>query len=295
MTSLRPLIVLFALAAAAPSHAAPSREAIEKLGGKVTETAGVITQVQVDASAFTEADFRTLGQYPALKKLSLSGKTITDQTLPLLAGLTELEELSTDRTMLSDDGYRHFAQFPKLRMLSLFHPSWDMKEFTGAGLAHLKALPKLERLTFAGSTAGDAAMEAIGQLTQLKEFRTWHSMQTQAGNQHLPKLVNLTALRIGQRLPRGKVSPPSFDEATIPLLAQMKALQKLELTEARLTAKGLAPLKDLPNLKQLIIQQVDITPAEVESLRATFKDVKIDYKPITPEEREELIVKKLRL
>jgi len=297
---LRGLILTVAfvswLSSPAGVQADSAGDALRKLGAKVTETGGVIAQAQVSAASFTEADFRVLGACTSLKKLTISGKTLNDETLPLLAGLTQLEELSTDGTMLSDEGYRHFVAFPQLRSLALFHPSWDLKTFTGRGLAHLKALPKLERLTFAGSMARDEALEAIGQLTQLREFRTWHTMQTQAGNQHLLKLTNLKALRIGQRLPKWGQSPePSFDASTIPVLARIQSLERLEVTEARFTAKDLQPLKGLPHLKQLSIQTTDIPEADVTELRRLLPGVTIDFKPMTAEDIETTLVKKLKL
>lgn len=269
---------------------------LNALGAKVTETAGVVTQVNVKCDAFTEADFRTLGSFTTIKDLTISGKTITDETLALLTGLTELERLSSDGIQLTDAGYKHFTAFQKLKSLSFFHPAFRSEKFTGSGLAHLKALPKLERLTFAGSTAGDAAMEAIGQLTQLKEFRTWHTAQTQAGNTHLLKLTNLTGLRMGQRLPSwGKDSPISFDESTMATLAQIKTLESLELTEARLSAKIIPHLKSLPKLTKLKLETVDISAADVEAIQAALPGCKVDFKPMTDAEKEALLVKKLRL
>ena len=269
---------------------------LQKLGAKVTQTAGVVTQVNVKCDAFTEADFKTLGSFTTIKDLTISGKTITDSTLALLTGLTELERLSSDGIQLTDAGFRHFTAFQKLKSLSFFHPAFRSKEFTGSGLAHLKALPKLEKLTFAGSTAGDAAMEAIGQLMQLKEFRTWHTAQTQAGNAHLLKLTQLTGLRIGQRLPEwGKDTPISFDESTLEVLAQLKALESLELTEARLSAKIIPHLQALPKLTQLKIETVDIPKSDVEALRAALPHCKVDFKPMSDAEEEFLLVKKLRL
>ena len=271
-------------------------EALKKLGAIVKETAGVVTQVTVKCDAFAEADFRTLGSFTTIKDLTISGKTITDETIALLTGLTELERLSTNEIQLSDAGYKHFAAFQKLTSLSFFHPAFKSDKFTGAGLAQLKALPKLERLTFAGSTAGDTAMEAIGQLTQLKEFRTWHTAQTQAGNAHLLKLTNLTALRVGQRLPDwGKDSPVSFDESTLPVIAQIETLETLELTEARLSAKIIPSLKALPKLARLKIQTVDIPLADVEEIKAALPAVKVDHEPISETDKEATLVKKLRL
>lgn len=269
---------------------------LQKLGAKVTEAGGVVTQVQVKCDAFTEADFRTLGSFTTIKNLSISGKTITDETIALLTGLTELEMLSTDGIQLTDAGYKHFAAFQKLKSLAFFHPAFRSKDFTGSGLAELKALPKLERLTFAGSTAGDVAMEAIGQLTQIKEFRTWHTAQTQAGNAALLKLTNLTGLRIGQRLPEwGKDAPVSFDDSTMVTIAQIKTLESLELTEARLSAKIIPQLQALPRLVRLKIETVDISAADVEAIRAALPKCKVEYKAMSDEEKEATLVKKLRL
>ena len=267
---------------------------LQKLGAKLTETAGVVTQVQVKCDAFTEADFRTLGSFTTIKDLTISGKTITDDTLALLTGLSELERLSSDGIQLTDEGYKHFVAFQKLKSLSFFHPAFRSEKFTGSGLSYLKALPKLEKLTFAGSTAGDTAMEAIGQLTQLKEFRTWHTAQSQAGNAHLLKLP-LTALRIGQRLPNGKDSPVSFDESTMATLAQIKTLESLELTEARLSAKIIPQLKVLPKLTKLRIETVDISAADVEAIKAALPNCTVDFKPISDADKEATLVKKLRL
>jgi hypothetical protein len=139
-------------------------------------------------------------------------------------------------------------------------------------------------------------MAAIGQLSQLKEFRTWHTAQTQAGNAHLLKLSRLTSLRIGQRLPDwGKDSPVSFDESTIETLAQVKTLETLELTEARLSAKIIPHLTALPKLTMLKIENVDISSADVEAIKAALPACKVDFKPMAAAETESLLVKKLRL
>lgn len=280
----------------ASALAAPSAESLLKLGGKVVEKQGVITELTVDAKAFTPDDFKLIGSCTTLKKLTLNGNTLTDDTLPLLAGLTELEELSTNGSRLTDAGFKHFAAFKNLRSLALWHPSFGFDGFTGTGLAELKALPKLTRLTFAGSTAGDKALEAIGQLTQIEEFSTWHTAQTQVGNAHLAKLVNLKRLRMGQRLPKWGTKPPaSFDGSTILIIVKLPALESIEIMESVFTAQDLLPLKDAPQLKALKIGGTDISESDVAALRAALPQVKIDHKPVTAEERESNLVKKLGL
>lgn len=290
------LLSIAASSFAANAASEPTDAELEAMQATVVRKAGRIVELRAEADGFTPEDYRRVGSCTSLKKLSLSGKTLDDATLPLLAGLVELEEFSTNNTQLSDQGYRHFAAMVKLKKLALFHPSWDRAEFTGEGLAHLKDLPHLERLTFAGTTTGDRAFEAIGTLTQLKELHFWHTMHTPAGNEHLKKLTNLTVLRIGQRLPRGNPPPPpSFDAATIKLIAAMPSLERIELFEAVFTADDLLPLKQLPRLKALKISQTDITLADVETLRAAMVGVKVEHLPITEEDRAATLVKKLKL
>ena len=274
----------------------PAVESLRKLGATIKEADGVAVELQAKAADFTEAEYRLIGQCAKLRKLSLDGKSLNDTTLPLLAGLTELEELSTNGSSLTDDGYKHFAAFQKLRALALWHPSFNAKDFTGAGLIHLKGLPKLERLTFAGATAGDAALEAVGKMEQLREFHTWHTAQTQAGNEFLTKLPNLKVLRIGQRLPKwGTASPASLDASTIPTLAKIVSLESLELFEIRLTPAALEPLKSLKNLKKLSIHQSDLAEADVEKIRAALPGVAVTFKPMPEAEREATLVEKLKL
>ncbi len=291
------LAVAATLLFAAIAHTAePDASALQNIGAEVKQVGGAITELKADCDKFSEAEYRLIGRVTTLKSLSLSGRALRDNDLAALAGLTQLESILLNGTELSDDGYRHFAAFQQLKRLSLFHPSRDCKDFTGAGLAHLKALPKLERLTFAGATAGDEAFEAVGQLTQLKEFSQWHNWESPNAIKHLLKLPNLTALKIGQRLPgRGRPPTPSFDDATLKTIAQMKTLERLDLQEARLSYEGLAQLKQLPKLRELYAKWVETPSQDVDRLRRLLPNVKIDWEPLSDADRETLLVQKLKL
>src|SRR5688500_7453719 len=80
---LRSFLLLIFISASSIGNAADA-EALKKLGAKITETGGVVTQVQARCDTFSEADFRALGEFKTIKNLSLSGKTLTDDTLKLL-------------------------------------------------------------------------------------------------------------------------------------------------------------------------------------------------------------------
>ncbi|MEW6305177.1 MAG: hypothetical protein AB1705_17005 [Verrucomicrobiota bacterium] len=281
----------FALSARADDSSIATH--LRSLGAEVTPATGAVTKVTFrDSSKLGDAEFRQIGQLTKLKSLTLYGKCegLNDQTLPHLAGLKELEELATDSVQLSDAGLKHLTAFTNLRSASFFHISLRLKGFTGAGFAHLKPLARLERLTVAGTPFNDEGMAAVAQLSQLKEFSTWHTYQTEAGNAQLTKLPNVRSLRLGQRLRRydGGSNALSLTDESLATLATVKTLETLSLDEVRLTYAGLSRLKALPHLKKLVLARANVPPADVEKLRADLPKVTIDWKPLTDAERAAL-------
>ena len=291
--SLFTALVLIGWPTALHADDAATAAALRALGGQVTETAGMVTKISFkDCSMLGAAEFKQIGQLKSLKSLTLYGKChgLTDDTLAHLAGLTALEDLGTDAIQVTDAGLKHLAALPNLRSASFFHIAYPDKGFTGAGFAAFKTLPKLEKLTVAGTPFNDQGMAAIAEMSELKEFRTWHTYQTQAGNEQLLKLTGLRSLMLGQRLRQwnGKPNPLSIDDSTLATLAKMKSLESLGLDEVRLTHAGLAQLKALPNLKKLSLQRADISEADIAKLRADLPGVAIDWKPLTDDERKAL-------
>jgi len=246
---------------------------LRELGAKVTEAKGVVTSVDAaDCSKWTEADFKQLGQLGHLKNLSM-GAGLTDATLPLLAGLAELETFQTNLAAVSDEGVQGFAVLKNLRTLKFFHPG---KAFTGAGLARLAELPRLSSLTVAGSLAfGDDGMASVAKLSHLREFRTWHAGSTLEGMKKLSALKELKNLTLGQRL--AYAPPTSLSDETIAVLVEMKSLETLQLEEARLKLEALVQLKQLPELKKLTLEGIDLAESDVDRLRLELPKVELKW------------------
>lgn len=246
---------------------------LKEKGATVTETKGVVTAVDAgDCSKWSDEEFRQLVQLAHLRNLSF-GPGLKDASLALLSGLTELEYFSTNLSLISDDGVKGFAPFKKLKVLKFFHPA---KAFTGAGLAQLADMPDLERVTVAGSLSfGDEGMAALGKLTRLKEVRTWHAGVTLEGVKKLSDLKNLKSLTLGQRL--AYKPPTSLADDTLAVLAELKSLESLQLEEARLTFEALTRLKQLPELKKLNLEGIDLPEADLERLRGELPRVEIKW------------------
>lgn len=286
---------LFCVSCTLLSAAEPSVETLEAIHAQPKMRDGKIYELSVQCDGYTDKEYRFIGELVHLRRLSISGKNLNDRQLEMLNVLSELESIMINGGELTDDGYLAFTKFTNLKTLSLFHPSRKQSTFTGAGLAHLKDLPSLRSLTFAGATAGDEALQAVSRVTQLESFREWHNTETQEGLGYLEKLANLKSIRLGQRLPSwGKNTPASFDNETLAVLAKMPSLELIELTEARLDYEGIVQLKQLPNLKKIKIHQVDIGEDDIEKLKTAMPNVEFDWQPLT-DEQAKMLSSKLKL
>ncbi len=269
---MRMLILAVALIPS-PNDEAEAVRLLKEKGVKVGESKGVATSADVsDCSKWADEDFRCLAQLTHLKSLSF-GPGLGDAQLPLLTGLSELETLQTNLALISDDGVKSLAALKSLKVLKFFHPG---KTFSGTGLAALADMPALASLTVAGSLAfNDDGMAAVGKLTRLKEFRSWHAGQTLEGVKKLKDLPNLKQLTLGQRL--AYKPPTTLSDETLGVLAGLRSLESLQLEEARLTREALAQLKQLPDLKKLTLEGIDLPQAEVEALRQDLPKVEIKW------------------
>lgn len=283
------LILLLAAPLVRADDAAIAKQ-LAALGGKVTQKDGRVTQVNFsECSKLGAAEFQAIGELAGLKSLTLYNNCVglTDESIVHIAKLKELEFLGTDRIMVSDDGLKPLGELKNLKSASFFHTSYRKAGFTGVGFGHLKACPKLEKLTVAGLSAGDECFAAIATISQLREFSTWHTHQTESGNADIAKLTNLRALKVGQRLPRAGAREPSLSDASLGVLTSIKTLENLQLGEAHFTPELLAKcLPSLPQLQRLTLFETDLTAEDVEKLRAALPSVKIEWQPLTDEQRK---------
>ncbi|MCA9179343.1 MAG: hypothetical protein KDB14_33020 [Planctomycetales bacterium] len=278
-----------ASAAGQPAAIDAAAKSLEGLGGVVTRKDGKVVEVSFrDSKSLGPEQWRQLGQLSDLAKLTVYGgaKGLNDTTVSHLTGLRHLEQLSTDGARLSDRGLEKLAELKSLRSVAFFHLSFRMEGFTGKGFAAWRQLPHLERLTVAGMSMGDEGFAAIAQIASLRELRTWHTYRTEASNQEIAKLP-LRSLKVGQRLP-GAQRPPCLSNQSLPVLASIATLETLELGEARLDLAGLRAVAKLPKLQRLKIDRTEITEAEIEQLRTLLPNVKIDFEPLTEEQRSQL-------
>ncbi len=270
---------------AAPGNAQPATPSATQAtdisqipGAKLTKTGNVITAFAIDDSrTLTEGDYKLIRQTESLKSMSF-GRGPTGAGLKILAGMPAIEGFGSNGTPLTDDDIALLATFKNLHGVTFFHPGG---QFKGTGLAALAVLPNLENMTMAGSYAfGDPGMAAVGQLTHLKAFRTWHNNVTIEGIKSLVSLKELTNLMLGQRL--SSKPPATISDDAIAVLANIPSLENLNVSEARLSLPALSKLSQLPNLKVLTLDGIDIPESDIATLKQQLPKTDIRFTPATP-------------
>src|SRR5262249_8107482 len=182
-----------------------------------------------DSSALTPDHYRAIGGLRKLRVLTLYNRcTLSDETLPLLSGLESLETLEIDGAKFTDDGMKALAGLKSLRKCVFFHVLMKEK-FSGAGVAHLAALPKLELFACGGSSFNDEGMAACATLPQLRELRIWHTMATDAGVAKLSSMKSLKILHVGPQF------TPRITDASVVSLSAIKSLETVSVMETRLS------------------------------------------------------------
>jgi hypothetical protein len=205
---------------------------------------------------------------PIAARLSQAKAGSASYTLDKWSG--HVDAVTANGANLSDAEIASFAAFSELNNLALFHNSG----FTGAGLASLAKLKKLERVTLAGGSLEDTGMRELAKFPALRELRVFHSKFTDAGVAAFREHPTLEYIWIGPQWSSRQT------DKSIATLATCPKLKKLTIDQTWLTWEG--SLKDLAARKtpvaEIDFQNCIIEPAEVEKLRQATPSAKIAWK-----------------
>jgi Leucine-rich repeat (LRR) protein len=185
----------------------------------------------------TDSDgaLRAAGSFPRLKRLLLHRGQATDEGLVSLVGLADLEAVHV----------------------------WDAIKVTDIGISHLAGLPKLQKVHISNGLIGDGSLAVFAKMPSIQELSLQGNNFSDAGLKHLAGMIQLRSLWVG-------MSKLPITDAGVRHLAGLTALEQLDLQSSRLTAAGVAALKDLTQLRSLYLDGPadgdTIDDASVESL-----------------------------
>jgi hypothetical protein len=178
--------------------------------------------------------------------VAAGGKAEIDPKLPAAARVSAKFESATDTTLANLKKVTH------LGALDVF----DATRCTEKGLAALKDLPNLRKLTLGKSEMTAARVNAIGQCTELRTLYLSGCGLSDADLVSLKKLTLLESLDISDN--------PVTDKG----MATVKTLERLQvlyLGKTNLTDKGLMELKPLEGLRSLNVVGTKVTGDAAEA------------------------------
>jgi hypothetical protein len=236
------------------------------------------------SETLTADDYRRLGELTGLRQLTFYGTCkMTDADAGQIGMLVTLEELAVNGTALSDAGFAHLGKLANLRKLIFWHLGWQRVEVTGKGFAELARCPKLETFGFAGSTVGDEGLKALTAVKSLRRLECYHTRITDAGLAYLKELPGLRAVTVGPQFSM------RLGDAGLATLCQVPTLERIEYNETMLTYDGgLGRLRSVKGLKAVKLDQVEVSAADLEKLRADLPGVAIDHTPPAPKMLEQM-------
>jgi hypothetical protein len=180
-----------------------------------------------------------------LRRLSLRGTVVADETAASAAALPNLESLDIADTIVGDVGFEALTLAPKLKELAMGNI-----RISESGYQSLRQFTVLESLDLSGgrhrgfTTLKEDAVEAVASLKQLRVLKLGHvrfPAKTMALLATLPKVERLNL----------EFSPEVADDA-LRHLASWKSLRWVDLHGTKVTAEGVASLrKQRPECKIL--------------------------------------------
>jgi len=212
-------------------------------------TLGLFTSLEelsLDGS-FADTFFSGLAGMTALRRLSLSGTSITSPAMLHVAALTGLEQLDLTGTSVSDAGFGHLQNMPALKRLIA-----DSAGPVGSvGAANISRMPVLESLVLGGASAGIGS-SGIASLSLAPSIRSLSLRASGLDDDNLRLLRRLTNLRVlelrnegglngsfisslvtsGTCLERLTLNGTAIADANYRYVAQLRNLRRLELVNA---------------------------------------------------------------
>ncbi len=240
---------------------------------------GNVVAVDLFAGRADDALMTHIGRLTQLKRLNLSGTTLTGSGLTNLEKLTALEKLVLPNYPISDDDLAHLAGLTRLKHLYVYSGVL----ITNRGLTHLSGMRQLESLGLINTRI--TTLEPIRGLTQLKELHLQGAPITDEGLEPLHDFTSLEWLFLGgtqvtdggiahfstlPNLMMVDLTGTRVGDAGTRLLINLPRIMSLNLYDTRVTDAGLADLADRLNrgpLRSLIVSGPGVTSGALAELR----------------------------
>ncbi len=217
-----------------------SQDWVTGLGGSVIKGAdGSVIEVSLRAAWISDGELARVTAFPKLRKLDLAYTHINDRALEPLKKLRQLATLDlTFAEHITDAGLAHLRSIPSLERLSL-----EGTRISDSGMSSLAALANLNALNLRSTLITDSAIEQLETLARLEELSIGANRIAGWGLIYLQALPRLKHLDLsGVQLTDDGIWSVALTDLNIEAIAALRELESLNLASTELT--GVAKIPD---------------------------------------------------
>lgn len=177
-----------------------------------------------------------LSRFRYLKVLIVRNKSVDDRLFETLAKLNGLEQLFLRDTAVNGSGLVLVTHLP------LTHLDLSYTNLSEAGINALESFPALEQLRLTGMDVDDEGLRRLSKLKKLADLDLRNTKITKIDNLFEPESGVLPLRVLG-------LAGTSVDDQLFDYMPRLTNLNELSVNSTKVTAKGLAKLLDMKNLK----------------------------------------------
>lgn len=158
-------------------------------GVKLLKELKPLRDLNLIGTQISGANLEVLAALSNLEQLHLDLTSIGDEDVAKIAKITTLRSLFLDRTRIGDEGLARLSPLLGLRQLSLV-----ATDVTAEGIPQLESLKRLEVLNLIECDLTDSAVDALGQLTSVRQLHLGNTLITPEGMKRLRSLLPNTRI-----------------------------------------------------------------------------------------------------
>jgi Leucine-rich repeat (LRR) protein len=197
---------------------------------------------------------------PALTAVDLGGARVTDKSAGKLAKITGLTAIYLDHSEITGETLKALTGLKGLVWLDV-----GATKVTGADLSTIAQMPRLVHLFAARIGATDEDLAALEPMTELRSLDLSNNAITAAGLKRLTGAKGLTTLRFARpQYPTDKKK--TFGDDDVPVIAEFKELEELDLSGTAITNKGFQALTACTKLKVLKLTRTSVSFAGITGM-----------------------------
>jgi Leucine-rich repeat (LRR) protein len=221
-----------------------------------------LRNLSLGGPGITDAGMPSLRNLTNMVAISLKECSITDASFGALAGMTKLKEFDIYKTPAGDNALRVLSQGREMAKLKL-----RASGVTKQGLIdHIAKFESVSSIDLGETETDDKALAAISKMKKLEDLNLLRTKVTNAG------VASLTSLKL-KRLNLDDIQ--AIDDGVVLHLAKMQSLEFLHLGKTSITDAGIGGLGSLANLKDLILNNTQVSETAVTELQAKLPKLKV--------------------